>query len=257
MGFVTSVMGGFAQGSQYDAQKRMARIRGEAAQAEGYAKATAEEVAGRKRQHVVAENMERAAGNRRRDMAAARVADGRSGFTGEGTGGKAEELVSRAYGQQMGDVARAGSAEAVGAVERGVALRRGGDAARAAAEVEAMQYAGMAKASRTGAWLSALGGVAGGVLGGMAGHAQAKEYNEVNAEAIKAGRLRAMDVWDVAALGGMSGMNGGAGLFAAGNPFLAGYVGSGWDRDLMQVLGVGRLPQVPQTALGVGGNGKK
>lgn len=255
MGFVTSVMGGLAAGSQYDAKKRQARISGEAAQNEAYARATAEEVAGKKRQHVVAENMERAAGNRRRDMAAARVAEGRSGFTGEGTGDRAEELVSRAYGQKMADVARAGSAEAVGAVERGVGLRRGGDMARAAAEVEAKQYGAMAKASRTGAWLSALGGVAGGVLGGMRGYAQAKAYNEANAEAIQAGRLQAMDVWDVAGWGGIAGTDAGAGLMASANPFVAGYAGNTWDGRLMELLGVGRIPQVPvQQQVG---NGKK
>lgn len=243
MGFVTSVVGGLAQGSAYDAQKRMARVRGEAARNEAYAKGTQAEIAGRKRQHVVAENMERVAGNRRRDMGAVRAGGAVRGVDGSGSGGKAEEMVGAVYGQQLGDMARAGSAEAVGAVERGIASRREGDAARAAAEIEAQQLGALARASRTGAWLSALGGVAGGVIGGMQGYGEAASFNEVNAEAIKAGRMSAMNTWDAAGWGGVMGSDAGAGWMASANPFLAQFAGGTWDGQLMRMLGVGRIPQ--------------
>lgn len=231
MGFVQSVMGAVSQGGQYDAAKRMRLVEGEAARAAAESAATAKGEAGRRQLAVVAENVARAAGNRRRDMGAARNAAAGSGFTSEGSGGKAEEVVGRVHGLQMADLARAGSEGSLQVFNEQVALRRQGEAALRAAEVEARQLGAMARASRTGAWFNALGGVVGGAVGA---------YQGVDG-AFAAGKVSDGDLLSAGLGGFVYGADGGSGLMASGNPFTAHLVSKGWDRSLMGMLGVGKI----------------
>lgn len=231
MGFTNSVLGAAAAGSSYDAQKRRVLLEGEAARAAAEQAATAKGEASKRELHVVAENMARAAGNKRRDMASARVAAMGSGFTSEGSGGKAEEAVGRAYDLKMADMARAGSERSMQALHEQVALQRRGAEAVRAAEVEARQLSAMAKASRTGAWFNALGGVAGGVVGAYQGLEGAFAEGNVSDANLKS-----------ALIGGfVSGADGGSGLMASANPFTAQFAGDGWDKRFMGLLGVGKI----------------
>lgn len=231
MGFINSVMGAAAAGGAYDAQKRRVLVEGEAARAAAESAATAKGVASKRELHVVAENMARAAGNKRRDMASARVAGMGSGFTGEGSGGAAEQAVGRAYDLNMADMARAGSERSMQALHEQVALQRRGAEAVRAAEAEARQLSAMAKASRTGAWFNALGGVAGGVVGAYQGLEGAFAEGNVSDANLKS-----------AVMGGfVSGSDGGSGLMASANPFTAQFAGDGWDKRFMGLLGVGKI----------------
>lgn len=231
MGFTNSVLGAVSQGSAYDAQKRRVLIEGESARAAAEAAATAKGEASKRELHVVAENLARAAGNKRRDMAAARVAAGGSGFTSDGSGGKAEELVGRAYDLKMGDMGRAGSERSMQVFNEQVALQRRGAEAMRAAEAEARQLNAMAKLSRTGAWFSALGGVAGGAVGAYQGLEGAFDAGNVSDADLRA-----------AVMGGFAnGSDGVAGLFASANPFTAQFAGDSWDKNLMGLFGVGKI----------------
>ena len=223
MGFAQGVIGGYSDASQYDAQKRQTLIKGRAAQNEAYAKATASEQASRKNLHLVGENMARVAGNKRREMAAARTAAVASGFALEGSANKQEELVNKAYDEAMGDMARSGSVASMNALNEQIALRRGGDAALRAAEAEAEQYRAMAKISRTGAFMSAVGGVI-GAAGGLSEAPAGADWKQLAGHAIQ-------------------GANGGAGMMNAFNPFMSQYAPEGWDKYYLNMLGIGKNKQ--------------
>ena len=180
---------------------------------------------------MVAENMARAAGNKRREMASARVAGMSSGFTSEGSGGKAEEMVAKVYDGQMADMARAGSEASMQRLNEQVALRKQGEAAMRAAEIEAAQLRAMAKASRTGAWFNAIGGMAGGAMGA---------YNGVSG-AFAAGNVSNADLFNGAVGGFASSADAGSGLMASGNPFMAHLASDSWDKNLMSLFGVGAI----------------
>lgn len=231
MGFTNSVLGAVSQGSAYDAQKRRVLIEGEAARARAEAEATAKGEAGKRELHVVAQNMAREAGNKRRDMASARVAAAGSGFTSEGSGDKAEEVVGRVYDLRMGDMARAGSERSMQVFNEQVALHRRGAEAMRAAEAEARQLNAMAKLSRTGAWFSALGGVAGGAVGAYKGLEGA----------FAAGNVSDADLRSAVMGGFANGSDGVSGLMASANPFTAQFAGDSWDKNLMGLFGVGKI----------------
>lgn len=231
MGFVQPVLGAISQGSAYDAAKRKALIEGEVARDTAYSRATAKGEASKKALHVVAGNMARAAGNKRREMASARVAGMSSGFTSEGSGGKAEELVAKVYDGQMADMARAGSEASMQAFNEQVALRKQGDAAMRAAEIEAQQQRALAKASRTGAWFNAIGGIAGGAIGA---------YKGISA-AFEAGNVSNDDLFKAGLFGGVTGADAGSGFMAAFNPMTSHLASDSWDKYLMSYMGVGNI----------------
>lgn len=220
MGFAQTVIGGYSQASQYDAAKRQALIQGEAQRDAAYAKATASEQASRKQLHLVGENMARMAGNKRREAAGARTAAAASGFALEGSANKREDMVARAYDDAMADMARSGSVESMNAFDEQVALRRGGDAAMRAAEAQAEQYRAMAKATRTGAFMSAVGGALGAGLGAAGAPAGA--------------------TWQQMVGHGIQGGTAGAGLMAAFDPFMIGLAPKDWDKYYLDMLGVGK-----------------
>lgn len=220
MGFAQTVIGGYAKASEYDAAKRQTLIQGEAQRNAAYAKATASEQASRKQLHQVGENMERMAGNRRREAASARTAAVTAGFTLDGSANRGEEVVRRAYDDAMSDMARSGSVASMNALNEQVALRRGGDAAMSAAEVEARQYRAMASATRTGAFMSAVGGAVGAGLGAAGTPAGA--------------------TWQQRVGNGIQGGTAGAGLMAAFDPFMADLAPKDWDKYYLDMLGVGK-----------------
>lgn len=226
MGFAQTVIGGYAKASEYDAAKRQALIQGEAQKNAAYAKATASEQASRKQLHQVGENMERMAGNRRREAASARTAAVTAGFTLDGSANRGEEVVRRAYDDAMADMARSGSVASMNALNEQVALRRGGDAAMSAAEVEARQYRAMASATRTGAFMSAVGGAVGAV-GGYYGAGKDEEWLQ-NA------------TWQQRVGNGIQTGTAGAGLMAAFDPFMADLAPKDWDKYYLDMLGVGK-----------------
>ena len=226
MGFTQTVIGGYAKASQYDAAKRQALIQGVAQKDAAYAKATASEQASRKQLHQVGENMARMAGNKRRDAAAARTAAAASGFALEGSANKREDLVERAYDDAMADMARSGSVASMNALNEQIALRRGGDAAMRAAESQAEQYRTMARATRTGAFMSAVGGAIGAVDGYYgAGKDEAWLQNAT---------------WQQRVGTGIQGGTAGAGLFSAFDPFMADLAPKDWDKYYLDMLGIGK-----------------
>lgn len=231
MGFAQSVTGPLGQASQYDAMKRQTLIRGEAKKQQAYAAATAKEEAAKQQLHVVGENMARTAGNKRRDVGKARAAAASNGFVQEGSNTKVEEMVQQAYSQQMADMARSGSQASMNALNEQIALRRGGDAALTAAQAEAEQYRALAKASRTAAWMNAAGGII-GAAGGA-----------VKAGAAMDGPMSAwgQDEWGKVIGGGIYGADAGSGLMTAFNPFTAQYASETWDRNFMDLMGIGNL----------------
>ena len=233
MGAISAVTGGLAQAGQYSVKKEQARTNGIAQKNAAYAQATATEQAAKANLRTVAENLARMAGNRRRDMGAARTANAASGFTSDGSGSKAEEVANKVHTQAMADMARSGSTASMDAADAAIAHRRQGDAAMRAAEIEAQQYAAMAKSTRTGAFMSAVGGVIGAVGGAVSGYGQAAAFNEANASAIAAGEVQKANVWQNAAVGGVYGADAGAGLLASSNPFTAAYAGDTWQRNLL------------------------
>lgn len=233
MGFVSAVVGGLSQSGQYSAKKNQALVNGRAQKNAAYAQATSTEQAAKANLRTVAENMARMAGNRRRDMGAARNANAASGFTSDGSGSKAEEVANKVHTQAMADLARSGSTASMNAQDAAITQRRQGDMALRAAEIEAEQYAAMAKASRTGAFMSALGGVVGAVGGAVDGYGRAEEFNKANADAIAKGDVKEASLWRNSVLGGVYGSDGGAGLLAATNPFTAAYAGESWQRNLI------------------------
>lgn len=241
MGAIQAVIGGISQASQYSAAKRQALMSGEAQKNAAYAKATASEKESKEALKLVGENLERMAGNRRRDMGKARAANAATGFSAEGSGGKLEEVANKVHTQQMADMARAGSTASMNALDEQIGLRRQGEAAMEAARIEAEQYAAMAKASRTGAWLSALGGVVGMAGGAVQGYQNAQAFNKLFAAPIKDGVLNAASLNKSAMLGGLFGADAGAGLLASSNPFTAAMAGSSWQRNLNGMLGIGKI----------------
>lgn len=233
MGVISSVVGGLSQAGQYSAKKNQALVNGRAQKNAAYAQATSTEQAAKANLRTVAENMARTAGNRRRDMGAARNANAASGFTSDGSGSKAEEVANKVHTQAMADLARSGSTASMNAADAAITQRRQGDMALRAAEIEAEQYAAMAKASRTGAFMSALGGVVGAVGGAIDGYGRAEEFNKANADAIAKKDVKAASLWKSSVLGSVYGSDGGAGLLAASNPFTAAYAGETWQRNLI------------------------
>ena len=233
MGAISPEVGGLSQAGQYSAKKNQALVNGQAQKNAAYAHATSTEQAAKANLRVVAENMARMAGTRRRDMGAARNANAASGFTSVGSGSKAEEIANKVHTQEMADLARSGSTASMDAADAAITQRRQGDMALRAAEIEAQQYAAMAKASRTGAFMSALGGVVGAVGGAIDGYGRAEEFNKANADAIAKGDVKAASLWRNGVLGGVYGADGGAGLLAASNPFTAAYAGDTWQRNLI------------------------
>lgn len=222
MGFAQTVIGGYGQASQYDAAKRQALIQGETQKNAAYAKATASEQASRKQLHLVGENMARIAGNKRREAAGARTAAAGSGFALEGSAIRGEDVVRRAYDDAMADMARSGSVASGNAFDEQVDLRRGGDAALRAAEIQSEQYRAMAKITRTGAFMSAVGGAI-GAAGGA--------YNA--AQTTGAG-------WQQIVGGGIQGGAAGAGVVSAFDPFMAERTPKDWDKYYLDMLGVGK-----------------
>lgn len=222
MGFAQTVIGGYAKASEYDAAKRQALIQGEMQKNAAYAKATASEQASKKNLHQVGENMARVAGNKRRDMAASRTASVASGFALEGSADKREDLVARAYDEAMADMARSGSVASMNALDAQIALRRGGDAAMRAAEIQAAQYRTLARTTRTASFLSAVGGAI-GAAGGA--------YNA--AQTTGAG-------WQQIVGGGIQGGNAGAGVVAAFNPTISDLAPKDWDKYYLDMLGIGK-----------------
>ncbi|MBR3925544.1 MAG: hypothetical protein IKJ58_02135 [Akkermansia sp.] len=241
MGFISPIIGGISEARQYSTQKKMALANGQAQKNAAYAQATASEQASKAQLQVTAENLARMAGNRRREKGAARNANAATGFTSEGSGSTAEAITDKVHAQAMADLARSGSTESLNAFDQQVAARRQGDMAMRAAEIEAQQYAAMAKASRTGAFISALGAVAGGVYGGIDGYLRADEFNKDNADAIKAGTVKKASLFDFSVRGAMQGGDAGGGLLAATNPFTAAYAGQSWQRNLNGYLNVGKI----------------
>ena len=233
MGVISSVVGGLSQAGQYSAKRDMALVNGRTQKNAAYAQATSTEQAAKANLRTVAENITRIAGNRRRDMGAARNANAASGFTSDGSGSKAEEVANKVHTQAMADMARSGSTASMNAADAAITQRRQGDMALRAAEIEAQQYAAMAKASRTGAFMSALGGVVGAVGGAIDGYGRAEEFNKANAAAIADGDVKAASLWKSSVLGSVYGSDGGAGLLAASNPFTAAYAGETWQRNLI------------------------
>lgn len=220
MGFAQTVIGGYSRASQYDAKKRQTLIQGEAQRNAAYAKATSSEQASKKQLHQVGENMARMAGNKRREAAGARTAAVASGFALEGSANRNEEVMRRSYDDAMADMARSGSVASMNALNEQIALRRGGDAAMRAAEIEARQYRAMASATRTGAFMSAVGGAV-GAAGGMASAGDNATWQQMVGHGI---------------LGGTAG----AGLMAAFDPFVADLAPNDWDKYYLDMLGVGK-----------------
>ena len=233
MGAISAVTGGLAQAGQYRVKREQALANGLAQKNAAYAQATATEQAAKANLRTVAENMARMAGNRRRDMGAARNANAASGFTSDGSGSKAEEVANKVHTQAMADMARSGSTASMDAADAAIGQRRQGDMALRAAEIEAQQYAAMAKASRTGAFMSAVGGVIGAAGGAINGYGRAEAFNKAHEAAIASGDVKAASLWQNAAVGGVYGADGGAGLLASANPFTAAYAGETWQRNLL------------------------
>lgn len=221
MGFIQSTIGGYAKASEYDAKKNAARIKGISAKNVAYAKATASEQASKKQLHQVGDNMARAAGNKRREMAGARAASAASGFAPGGSAAKQEELVARAYDVAMSDMARSGSVASMNALNEQIALRRGGDAALRAANVEARQYRALASQTRTGAFMGAVGGAI-GAIGGAAGAAAGGGG------------------WAQIAGSAIQGANSGSDVMNAFNPFMSDFVEENWQDRYLSMLGVGQ-----------------
>lgn len=241
MGFISSFIGGLYQGEMYSVKKRMSLANGQAQKNAFYAKATASEQASKAQLQVTAENLARMAGNRRREKGTARNANAATGFTSAGSGQTGEGIVNKVHAQAMADAARSGSNASMNALDEQVAARRQGDMAMRAAQIEADQYAAMAKMSRTGAFISAVGGVIGGVAGGIDGWGRAADFNEANKAAIEAGEVNAQNRWGSALWGSVNGSDAGGGLLASTNPFTAPLAGRGWDEKLLGMLGVGNI----------------
>lgn len=231
MGFAQPVIGAIGQASQYDAQKRQALIQGEAQKQAAYSKATAMEQADKRNLDVVGDNMARMAGNKRRGMGAARAASAATGFAQEGSNTKTEELLQEFYALQMSDMARRGNVASMNSLNEQIALRRGGDEALRAAQAEAAQYQIMAKASRTAAWMNAIGGIVGAAGGAISAGAG------IDAPMSTWGK----NEWGKVAGAGINGGDAGAGLMSALNPFTAKYASRSWDSNLMDLFGIGRM----------------
>lgn len=237
MGFAQQVLGARATASGYDARKRQVLIEGEAARNAAYAQATASEQVSKKHLRQVGEDMARVAGNKRRAEGAARAAAAGGGWVqGVGAGDAAEGLVGRGFEQRLADMARSGSVESMNALNDQVGLRRQGDGELRRAQSAAEQFRAMAKLTRTGAWLGALGGVVGSAVGAVRGVGAAEGYNARNAADIASGAKEAASLWDAGVGGALRGGNGGAGFLMAGNPFTVGAAGDGWQKDLLGLL---------------------
>ncbi len=231
MGFVRPVIGALGQANEYSAKGRQALIAGQAQQNAANAKATAKEQASKRELHQVAENMKRTSSNKRRDMGAARAGQASSGFTQEGSNTKGEEMTQKIYSQELEDMARGGSVASMNSLNEQVALRRAGDAAMFAARAESEQYMAMAKATRTAAWMNAVGGLVGAAGGAFdAGYGLKTPMSDW-------GR----DEWGYVAGKGIYGGDAGAGLVTAFNPFAAKYASRTWEANLMDLFGMGKL----------------
>ena len=193
MGFTSNIMGAVNQAAEYDNAKNLTLAQGLAEKNKAYAQATETRKAAEASARMAGLSMMQMRGNQRRDEGAARAAQALMGGTSEGSGNAMAEGVRRQHESAIANAMVSESVNQHNAINEQVTLRRKGDEAMRAAEAEANQYRMAAKATRTGAWISAASGLAMATAGAIQGAASAKDFNanqKVEAEAIKSGKLK-------------------------------------------------------------------
>lgn len=196
MGFVSNIMGAVNQAAEYDNAKNLTLAQGLAERNKAYAQATETRRAAEASAAMAGLQLMQMRGNQRRDEGAARAAQAFSGSTSEGSGNAMVEGVSAKHEQAISNAALAESVKQQQAINEQIVFQRKGDEAYKAAEAEADQYRRAAKATRTGAWISAASGLAMGIVGAVEGATSAQEFNaaqKTEAQGIIDGKIKPGD----------------------------------------------------------------
>lgn len=262
MGFVSNVMGAVNQAAEYDNAKKLTLLQGLAEKNKAYAQATETRKAAEASARMAGMSMMQMRGNQRRDEGAARAAQALMGGTSEGSGSAMAEGVRKQHESAIANAMVSESVNQHNAINEQVTLRRKGDEAMRAAEAEANQYRLAAKATRTGAWISAANGLVMGIAGAMQGAESAKEFNAnqaTEAQGILSGKLKPGDtqylstadalklqsgeigvndlrqhsVWQEALTFGAKYGSSGSSAANAFNPFLAKFTTPSWQDGLI------------------------
>lgn len=262
MGMISNIWGMTKQAREYDHEKNMRLIEGMAARNRGYSEARAimREAAENARKAGVA--MMEARGDQRRAVGAARAVQAATGTMSSGSGGTLARNAYEAGEQEVTNMAINQSQRMANSINASIATAREGEAKKRAADAEAEQYRLMAKATRTGAWISAGTGILSGVAGMIEGGLNAREFNanqKGEAAAVKAGKMNPMNteylsmndalrlqnneigindlrthsVWQEALNFGESWGSMGSSAANAYNPWVAQFTTPGWDRGLI------------------------
>lgn len=262
MGMIGNIWGATRQASEYDHEKNMRLIEGVAARNRAYSEARGimREAAQNARKAGVA--MMEARGDERRAVGAARAVQGATGVMSSGSGGSMERNAIAAGEQEIANMALNQSQRMENSINAGIATVQEGEAKKRAADAEAAQYRLMAKATRTGAWISAATGLVSGIAGMFEGGRNAREFNanqRGEANAVMAGELDPMNteylslndalklqngemgindlrthsVWQEALNFGESWSSMGSSAANAYNPWVAQFTTPGWERGLI------------------------
>lgn len=237
--FINNLSGQSGQARSYDHMKRMSLIQGLAAQKAAYSQADAVERTAKKNARLDADAMATMQGNKKRAEGAARAMAGASGTMSSGSGRALEQSVSKNYEQKIADAALSSSIEQENAINAAIGLRKQGDDNRRAAEAEAAQYRAAAKATRTGMWFSAAGGILGMAQGIYEGKKTADEYNgkklSENATPEERAELERKQSWfHNASVGGATYANSYMSAANAANPFMSRWVTPGWENGVIR-----------------------
>lgn len=213
-GVLGQIMSGVSKAREYDSKKRQAtqnakltRMRGDAAQEQAYEEARSIYETDKSNKDIRAQQQRQARGKQRQEQSAARNMGSGSGVNVE-QGVTLEDEVRREWDAQIDNMAQSSSIMHINAMQRALNEKRGGEAEREWAEVEAIgydyeaeQYRRLAKRTRSGLWLDAVVSGVSAVAGAYGG------YNALDSAGNKLGMRGAMQGmnsygtmgWDVSA----------------------------------------------------------
>lgn len=193
LSFITGIFNGLEQAKAYKSKGRIARIQGESAENNAIRQADAIMRAARYNHELESDKRATMRQQQTEAVGTARNRQAASGFTAQGSGGKLADLTRRHFDEVIDNAAKSAAIAYNNEWQQAESTKHQGRLQRHAFEAEAQQYDSIAKQIKRSTIISGVMGLAGGLYGYFTGRQDAQNFNEANAEAIAAGKLKAQD----------------------------------------------------------------
>lgn len=201
LSFVSNILSGFNQASNYKTQAALLRSNARAAQSAANASAANTMRAAAANWELESDKRKSVREQQTSAVASARNARSGSGFTNQGTGATAENVTRTAFDETIANMARSAAIDYNNYFTNAESTKTQARMQREAAESQARQYEIAANASRKSSIIGGVTGLAGAVVGYKMLSGAAEDYNTTNATAIVEGKLTALNPTAMGILG--------------------------------------------------------